>query len=102
MIDENKLELILTLNSDILKNHKINRSHFFLEKKGGGKNLRIEYNNKTYEFKRNDIDKDIINTLLLNKVIKNNEYLLCPIEDINKSLLISKIKSRCFIWLNIS
>jgi len=59
MIDENKLELILTLNSDILKNHKINRSHFFLDKKGGGKNLRIEYNNKTYEFKRNDIDKDI-------------------------------------------
>jgi site-specific DNA-cytosine methylase len=50
----------------------------------------------------NDIDKDIINTLLLNKVIENNEYLLCPIEDINKSLLISKIKSRCFIWLNIS
>jgi len=57
-MDENKLEFILTLNSDILKNKKINRAYFFSLQKGSGKNLKIEYDNKIYKFKRNDIDKD--------------------------------------------
>ena len=39
----------------------------------------------------NDIDKDTIDTLLKNKVINPNEYLLCPIEDITESLIKSKI-----------
>ena len=39
----------------------------------------------------NDIDKDSINTLLKNKVINNEEYLLCPIEDITEELIKTKI-----------
>jgi len=39
----------------------------------------------------NDIDKDTIDTLLLNKVITKEQYLLCPIENITKELLLSKI-----------
>jgi DNA (cytosine-5)-methyltransferase 1 len=39
----------------------------------------------------NDIDKDTIDTLLKNKVINPDEYLLCPIEDITESLIKSKI-----------
>ena len=40
----------------------------------------------------NDIDKDTINTLLKNKVINEEEYLLCPIEEMTQELVISKIK----------
>tara|TARA_Y100000768_G_scaffold378052_1_gene352011 strand:- start:1412 stop:2623 length:1212 start_codon:yes stop_codon:yes gene_type:complete len=39
----------------------------------------------------NDNDKDTINTLIKNKAINDNEYLLCPIEDITQELLFSKI-----------
>jgi DNA (cytosine-5)-methyltransferase 1 len=39
----------------------------------------------------NDIDKDTINTLIKNKAINDNEYLLCPIEEITQELLSSKI-----------
>lgn len=39
----------------------------------------------------NDCDKDTINTLIKNKAINDNEYLLCPIEDITQELLFSKI-----------
>ena len=39
----------------------------------------------------NDIDKDTIDTLLLNKVISEDQYLLCPIEDITKEMLLNKI-----------
>jgi DNA (cytosine-5)-methyltransferase 1 len=39
----------------------------------------------------NDIDKDTIDTLLINKVIDNDKFLLCPIEDITEELLKSKI-----------
>ena len=38
----------------------------------------------------NDIDKDTIDTLIKNNVINNNEYLLCPIEE----LTIEKIKTK--------
>jgi DNA (cytosine-5)-methyltransferase 1 len=39
----------------------------------------------------NDIDKDTINTLLLNKVISKENYLMCPIEDITEEILLNKI-----------
>lgn len=39
----------------------------------------------------NDIDKDTINTLLLNNVISKENYLLCPIEDITEEILLNKI-----------
>ena len=39
----------------------------------------------------NDNDKDTINTLLKNKVINDEEYLLCPIEDITETDLKTKI-----------
>lgn len=39
----------------------------------------------------NDNDKDTIDTLLLNKVINQDEYLLCPIEDITEEILLSKL-----------
>lgn len=42
----------------------------------------------------NDIDKDTIDTLLSNKVINSNEYLLCPIEDITEELIKSKIGNK--------
>ena len=42
----------------------------------------------------NDIDKDTIETLLLNKVISKDQYLLCPIEDITQEILLSKIKNK--------
>lgn len=39
----------------------------------------------------NDIDKNMIDTLLKNNVIKNDEYLLCPIEDIDEEVIKNKI-----------
>ena len=39
----------------------------------------------------NDIDNDTIQTLLLNKVIDENAYLKCPIEDITQEMLDDKI-----------
>ena len=42
----------------------------------------------------NDIDKDTIDTLLLNKVINENQYLLCPIEKITQEMLLSKIGNK--------
>lgn len=39
----------------------------------------------------NDIEKYTIDTLIANKVINENEYLLCPIENISKEMLSSKI-----------
>jgi DNA (cytosine-5)-methyltransferase 1 len=41
----------------------------------------------------NDIDKDTIDTLLLNNVIEDNRYLLSPIEDITSEMLFSKIEN---------
>jgi DNA (cytosine-5)-methyltransferase 1 len=40
----------------------------------------------------NDIDNDTIQTLLLNKVIDENAYLKCPIEEITKDILDEKLK----------
>tara|TARA_B110000285_G_C15113603_1_gene612645 strand:+ start:1254 stop:2453 length:1200 start_codon:yes stop_codon:yes gene_type:complete len=40
----------------------------------------------------NDIDNDTIQTLLLNKVIDENAYLKCPIEEITKDMLDEKLK----------
>ena len=40
----------------------------------------------------NDNEKYTIDTLLMNNVITEDQYLLCPIEDITKDLLNSKIK----------
>ena len=42
----------------------------------------------------NDNDKDTIDTLLLNKVINENEYLMCPIEDITEEIIESKIHEK--------
>jgi DNA (cytosine-5)-methyltransferase 1 len=42
----------------------------------------------------NDIDKDTINTLLLNKVISKENYLMCPIEDITEEILLNKIGNK--------
>ena len=42
----------------------------------------------------NDIDKDTINTLLKNKIINSDEYLLCPIEDITEELIRNKIGNK--------
>jgi DNA (cytosine-5)-methyltransferase 1 len=39
----------------------------------------------------NDIDKDVINTLLENKIINLDNYLLCPIEDITEEQIRNKI-----------
>jgi len=39
----------------------------------------------------NDIDKDTIDTLIKNKVINEQEYLLCPIEDMTEELIKTKI-----------
>lgn len=39
----------------------------------------------------NDNEKDTIDTLLLNKVIQDDQYLLSPIEDITQEMLLSKI-----------
>ena len=42
----------------------------------------------------NDIDKDAINTLLLNKVINEDQVLLCPIENITQEMILSKIGNK--------
>jgi len=42
----------------------------------------------------NDIDKDTIDTLLLNNVINEDQYLLCPIEKITQEMLLSKIGNK--------
>lgn len=42
----------------------------------------------------NDNDKDTIDTLLKNKVINNEEYLLCPIEDITEEVIKTKIGNK--------
>lgn len=42
----------------------------------------------------NDIDKDTIDTLILNKVIDNDKCLLCPIENITDDLIKSKIGNK--------
>jgi DNA (cytosine-5)-methyltransferase 1 len=42
----------------------------------------------------NDIDKDTINTLLLNKVISKENYLMCPIEEITEEILLNKIGNK--------
>jgi DNA (cytosine-5)-methyltransferase 1 len=39
----------------------------------------------------NDIDKDAINTLLINNMIKKDQCMLSPIEDITEEMLLSKI-----------
>tara|TARA_R110002074_G_scaffold156655_2_gene312935 strand:- start:196 stop:1395 length:1200 start_codon:yes stop_codon:yes gene_type:complete len=39
----------------------------------------------------NDMDNDTIQTLLLNKVIEENAYLKCPIEEITKDMLDEKL-----------
>jgi len=42
----------------------------------------------------NDIDKDTIDTLLLNKVISDDQYLLTPIENITQEMILSKIGNK--------
>lgn len=42
----------------------------------------------------NDIDKDTIDTLLLNKVISDDQYLLTPIENITQEMMLSKIGNK--------
>jgi len=42
----------------------------------------------------NDIDKDTIDTLLLNKVISDDQYLLIPIENITQEMILSKIGNK--------
>lgn len=42
----------------------------------------------------NDVEKDTIDTLLLNKVITEDQYLLCPIEEIIEETLLSKIGNK--------
>lgn len=42
----------------------------------------------------NDIDKDTIDTLLKNKVINDEEYLLCPIENITEEVIKTKIGNK--------
>lgn len=42
----------------------------------------------------NDIEKDTINTLLLNKVINEDEYLLCHIQEITEDLIKSKLNNK--------
>lgn len=39
----------------------------------------------------NDIDKDTINTLLINDMVEHDQCILSPIEDITQEMLISKI-----------
>jgi DNA (cytosine-5)-methyltransferase 1 len=42
----------------------------------------------------NDIDKDTIDTLLLNNVIIDDQYLVCSIEEITQEMLFSKIGNK--------
>jgi DNA (cytosine-5)-methyltransferase 1 len=42
----------------------------------------------------NDIDKDMIETLIQNNIINKNNYLICPIEEISEQMIKKKINNK--------
>uniref|UniRef100_A0A6C0KTK2 DNA (cytosine-5-)-methyltransferase n=1 Tax=viral metagenome TaxID=1070528 RepID=A0A6C0KTK2_9ZZZZ len=87
-IKKTKTKLIVEDSSSYQENNQLTIVETFVG--AGGAHLGF----KNAGFKSllvNDIDKDTIDTLLLNKVIDENEYLLCPIENITQELILSKI-----------
>lgn len=57
----------------------------------GGAHLGFKKNNfKTLLV--NDIDKDMIETLLVNKCVEKDKAIICPIEDLSNEILSEKIK----------
>ena len=73
-------------------NHENSKELTIVETFVGAGGAHLGFKNAGYKsLLVNDIDKDTINTLLLNNVISKENYLLCPIEDITEEILLNKI-----------
>lgn len=79
-------------NDNFIINEEYNKSPTIVETFVGAGGAHIGFQRAGFKsILVNDIDKDTIDTLLKNKIINDNEYLLCPIEDITPELIMSKI-----------
>ena len=84
---KNKPILIIENDSNCEENNELTIVETFV----GAGGAHLGFKNAGYKsLLVNDIDKDTIDTLLLNKVISEDQYLLCPIEDITQEFLLSK------------
>ena len=88
---KNKPILIIENDSNCEENNELTIVETFV----GAGGAHLGFKNAGYKsLLVNDIDKDTIDTLLLNKVISEDQYLLCPIEDITQENLLSKIGNK--------
>lgn len=90
-LKKNNSTLIIEKDNDYKKNNELTIVETFVG--AGGSHLGFKNAGFT-SLLVNDIEKDMIDTLLLNKVITEDKYLLCPIEDITQEMLLSKIGNK--------
>ena len=84
--------MIIKSNIENIDIHEDSKELTIVETFVGAGGAHLGFKNAGYKsLLVNDIDKDTINTLLLNNVISKENYLLCPIEDITKEILLNKI-----------
>jgi len=110
VLKNTKIELNIINNNNIIMNSKIKKPILIIENKKdyeennkltivetfvGAGGAHLGFKNAGYKsLLVNDIDKDTIDTLLLNKVISEDKYLLCPIENITEEIILSKIENK--------
>ena len=86
-----KSSLIIQNESDCDKTNELTIVETFV----GAGGAHIGFKNAGYKsLLVNDIDKNTIDTLLLNRVVSKHQCLLCPIEDITQETLLSKIENK--------
>ena len=89
----NNMNIIMNIEND--RDCEENNELTIVETFVGAGGAHLGFKNAGYKsLLVNDIDKDTIDTLLLNKVISEDQYLLCPIEDITQEILLSKIGNK--------
>ena len=83
--------MIIKSNIENIDIHEDSKELTIVETFVGAGGAHLGFKNAGYKsLLVNDIDKDTINTLLLNNVISKENYLLCPIEDITKEILLNR------------
>lgn len=91
MISDNKK--LISDNKELCSiTNTMNKEHTIVETFVGCGGAHLGFKNNGFKsLLVNDIDKDMINTLLINNMIDKDKCLTCPIEDINDDILKEKI-----------
>jgi DNA (cytosine-5)-methyltransferase 1 len=96
-MNKQSLKKIKPRKTLIIKDNKVNKDDelTIIETFVGAGGAHLGFKNAGFKsLLVNDIDKDTIDTLLLNNVINKDQYLLCPIENITEEILLSKIGNK--------